>query len=283
VSFLGKGMLESAREKRIAVGGFDAFNMESAQAIVNVAEGLSAPVFLQVCIPSAEHMGLETACRILLEAKRNAGVDICIHLDHGPEAAGLEVLKKAIAIGFESVMADGSSLPLKDNVELTKSVVEIAHAQGVCVEGELGRVSRNVNATEEELRALMTDPEEAGGFVAKTGVDYLAVSVGSISGKLEGGVTLDFERLEKIRSKVSVPLVFHGGTGIPVEQLQRAIRLGVSKINIAHGFRKSFLDGIAAYLQRTPEEIDPRKVLKEARASAEDFLRKKVRQLQRPA
>jgi fructose-bisphosphate aldolase class II len=272
-------MLDSAGKAHVALGGFDAFNMESAQAIVSVAEELSAPVFLQVSIPSAQHMGLEMAGRIALEARRNASVDVCVHLDHGPEPAETDVLRNAIEAGFESIMVDGSSLPFDENVRLTADVVAFAHARGVCVEAELGRVSRNVNASREELEALMTNPEEAGRFVESTGIDYLAVSVGSISGKLEGGVTLDLERLKRIRNKVAVPLVFHGGTGIPVDQLQEAIRLGVSKVNIAHGFRKAFLDGMLSYVGAHPQEIDPRKVLKEGRVWAESFLRKKIRQL----
>lgn len=279
MSFLGKRMLESAREKKFAIGGFDVFNMESAQAVVKVAEELSMPVFLQVCIPSAQFMGLEMAFKILSEAKKNSSVDICIHLDHGPEAADADFIKKAIEAGFESIMADGSSLSLEDNIAFTRKVVEMAHPRGICVEGELGKVSRNTRATQEEIARLMTDPEEAAHFVEKTAVDYLAVSVGSISGMLKGKTNLDLERLQRIRENVTVPLVFHGGTGIADDQLKKAIKIGVSKINIAHGFRKAFLDGMRAYLRSNPEEIDPRKVLREASKSCEEYLREKIKLL----
>jgi len=279
MSFLGRRMLEAARDGGVALGGFDAFNMESAQAVVNVAQRLCVPVFLQAGIQSAHHMGLHMASMVLHEAKRDATVDVCVHLDHGLEVSTVEQLKQAVELGFESVMVDGSSLSLEDNIALTKRVVDVAHPRGACVEGEVGRVSRNVNATAEELARLMTDPDDAARFVESTGVDYLAVSVGSISGLLHGEVSLNLERLASIREKVSVPLVFHGGTGIPSSQFKDAIKLGVCKINVAHGFRKAFLDGIRAHLETRPDEFDPRRVLREGIVSAEGFLDKKMRQL----
>jgi len=176
-------------------------------------------------------------------------------------------------------MVDGSSLSLEDNISLTKKVVEMAHPRGICVEGELGRVSRNINATREEIAQLMTDPGQVEQFVRKTGVDYLAVSVGSVSGFFKGEINLDLKRLEEIRKKVSIPLVFHGGTGIPKKQLKQAIRIGVSKVNIAHGLRKAFLDGISRYLKGNPDETDPRLVLKEGRRSCEKFIEAKIREI----
>lgn len=279
MSFWGKKMLESAQEKGVALCSFDAFNMESAQTVINTAEELSTPVFLQVGIESMEYMGLDMAYKILLEAKRKAHVDICVHLDHGPKLSNINQLREAIKMGFESIMVDGSSLSLEDNISLTKKVVEMAHPRGICVEGELGRVSRNINATREEIAQLMTDPGQVEQFVRKTGVDYLAVSVGSVSGFFKGEINLDLKRLEEIRKKVSIPLVFHGGTGIPKKQLKQAIRIGVSKVNIAHGLRKAFLDGISRYLKGKPNETDPRLVLKEGRRSCEKFIEAKIREI----
>ena len=279
MNLLGRRMLESAWASGVCLGGFDAFNMESARAIVRAADELGIPVFLQVCIMSAEHMGMEMASRILLEAKRKCAVDACVHLDHGPGTSDFEQLKDAVELGFESVMVDGSSMPINDNIALTKRVIEIAHPRGVSVEGELGRVSRDIHARREEIERLMTDPDEAARFCDETHVDYLAVSVGSISGQLQRKSSLDLERFQKIRDKVEVPLVFHGGTGISESQLKEAVRIGVSKINIAHGFRKSFLDGIADYLRSHPDEIDPRKVMGAAADSCERFVREKMRQM----
>lgn len=273
----GKKVLENARSRGQAVCGFDAFNMESAQAIVRTAERLAAPLFLQVCIPSAEYMGMEMAWRILATARRAGGPDTCIHLDHGLATSSVEDLRRAIDLGFESVMVDGSVLPLEENIGLVKQIVVLAHSKGVCVEGELGRVSRNVHASREEIDLCMTDPEQAGYFVERTGLDYLAVSVGSVSGFFQGKVNLDLERLSRIREKVQVPLVFHGGTGIPADQLREAIKLGIAKINIAHGVRKAFLSGISAYLAEKPDEFDPRKVLARGMTHMESFAEMKIR------
>ena len=284
MSFPGRRMLQAARERGVAVCGFDAFNMESAQALVSAAEALSAPLFLQTGVDSAAHMGMDMACRILLEAKREARVDVCVHFDHGRQTSDLRQLKRAVELGFESIMVDGSSLPLEENIALCRQVVHIAHPRGICVEGELGRVSRDLNATREEIESLMTDPDEAARFVEGSGVDYLAVSVGSISGFLgeRAAVHLDLQRLERIGNKVAEPLVLHGGTGIPADQVREAARLGVAKVNVAHGLRKSFLDGIYAYLKTAVDESDPRKVLREAARNAEAFARAKIEQLSIP-
>lgn len=279
MSFTGKQILQSALDKGIAITGFDAFNMESAQAVASAAEALSIPVFLQVCVASLEYMGLGMAAQILKEAKRESSVDICLHFDHGPQPSDINHIAEVIESGFESVMVDGSSLSLKDNVALTKKAVELAHRRGVCVEAEVGTVTRNLNASREELEQLMTDPDEAAWFVEETGADYLAVSVGSISGQLQGHSTLDLERLRKIRDKVPVPLVFHGGTGIPLNQLQDAVRIGVGKVNIAHGLRKAFLDGISNHLAANKDEFDPRIALRAGSCSAEKFAINKMKQL----
>lgn len=205
---LGKTVLESARARGVAIGGFDAFNMESALSVVNAANALSAPVFLQAGVLSAEYMGLDMACHILREAKKTARVEICAHLDHGPDTSDIDQLKQAMNLGFESVMVDGSALSLEENISLTRKIVEMAHPRGIGVEGEVGRVSRNVHAAREEVARFMTDPEQAARFVEETKVDYLAVSVGSVSGFYRGDLHLDLERPERISNKVPIPLGF---------------------------------------------------------------------------
>lgn len=280
VNFVGKDILQTAHRDGVAVCGFDAFNMESAQAVVCAANALSTPVFLQAGLDSANHMGFGMALRVLMEAKQHAAVAVCVHLDHGRQTSDVAQLKDAIALGFESVMVDGSGLPLAENIRLCRQIVDLAHASGICVEAELGRVSRDPHATPEELERLMTDPDEAARFVEESGVDYLAVSVGSISGFLgeRPTVRLDLERLKRIAHNVPQPLVFHGGTGIPADQLRDAVKLGVSKINVAHGFRKSFLDGISSYLCAHRDASDPRVALAEGRKAAERFARVKIEQ-----
>jgi ketose-bisphosphate aldolase len=229
-------------------------------------------------------MGLSMAATILLEAKRRTKTEVCVHFDHGREVSRIDLLQQVVDLGLDSIMVDGSSLPLQENLALCKAVVELAHPRGICVEGELGRVSRNLNATQEELNLLMTDPDEAAELAEKSGVDYLAVSVGSISGFVgeQATVRLELDRLERIAKKVPVPLVFHGGSGIPSDQIRQAIRLGVAKVNIAHGFRKAFLDGSLSYINSHPGAIDPRIVLGAGARAAEEFARRKIGQTRAP-
>lgn len=273
----GIEILKESQSRKYAVGGFDIFNLESAQAVLYAAEELNSPVFLQVCIASAEHMGVSIAGQILKEILQNASVPGTIHLDHGPEGSNLSLIKEAVDAGFTSVMVDGSRFSLKENIEWTKEAVKFAHSKGVCVEGELGQVSRNINATEEEIRGLMTNPDEAGEYVRSTGVDYLSVSVGSVSGFFRGKPNIDLRRLKQIREAVTVPLVLHGGTSLPAEIVGKVIELGVCKINVAHGLRKVFVDAIYEELQKNPEQIDPRPVLNKARIRMKDFVKEKIK------
>jgi len=275
----GKEILTKAREcTTCAIGGFDGFNMESVQGIMAAAEQMKTPVFLQFCVVSLQYAGMGWIAALAREAVQHATVPVCIHMDHGPEPTDREQVIAAMNAGFNSVMVDGSGLDFEENIAMTRAVVKIAHGRGVCVEGELGKVSRNINAGPEELQHLMTDPGQAARFVEKTGVDYLAVSVGSVSGFYRGDIHLDLERLELIGQNVDVPLVFHGGTSIPEAQIKEAVRLGVKKVNIAHGVRKAFWDGVS---QGTAEydktrTMDPRVILGQGRSSVTDYVMQKM-------
>jgi ketose-bisphosphate aldolase len=198
-------------------------------------------------------------------------------LDHGARELPFELILECLKMGFPSVMADGSHLPFEENIALMQKVVAAAKPYGAAVEGELGQVSRNPDASREEIIALMTDPEEAEEFVNKTQIDSLAVSMGSISSCFDSKkIDLDFDRLEKISQKVSIPLVFHGGTGIPDEQMRRAIRFGVAKVNVAHGLRKAFVDAMRSGLGIGSEYVDPRPVLAEAMKKIEEYVEHKL-------
>ena len=277
MDFIGTRILETARDRGVAVAGFDAFNMESAQAVVMAANELSLSVLLQVGVDSANYMGLKTAVETLRSAKAHAMVDVCLHFDHGRETSRVEQLAEVVELGIESLMVDGSALPIEDNINLTRQVVGLAHPRGISVEAEVGRVSRDPHATPDEIRRIMTQPDQAARLMEESGADYLAVSVGSISGQLDTHSTLDLERLQQIRDKVDAPLVFHGGTGIPEDQLRDAIRIGVAKVNIAHGFRNAFLDGVRQHLAGEPAEFDPRVALAAGTESAKSFAMQRMR------
>lgn len=280
----GSQILSDADRRGCAVGGFDVFNMESAQAVVSAAEEAGVPVFLQICLVSLEHTGVGYGLALAREAARAASVPICVHLDHGPEVSDVNQLKECMEAGFNSVMVDGSKLGFQQNVSLTRRVVEMARPLGICVEGEVGQVSRDTRATREALDGLMTDADEAARFVEATGIDYLAVSVGSVSGFYQGRIELNLERLRQIRAAVPVPLVFHGGTTIPEDQLKAAVRCGVRKVNIGRGLRKAFWEPVlhAASRETDLQQADPRRILSQGRDGAREYVKMKISQLSSP-
>jgi fructose-bisphosphate aldolase class II len=220
-----------------------------------------------------------------------------LHLDHGED---VETVKKCLEAGFTSVMIDGSHLPFEENISLTKHVVDLAHQKGVSVEGELGRLAGIEEKTVAEREAVLTDPIEAEEFVRRTGVDALAVSIGTSHGayKFKGEPKLDFERLKQIRERVDVPLVLHGASsvpqwiiekatkygaelagakGIPEDHIRKAIALGITKINIDTDLRLAFTATIREVLATSPKEFDPRKILGPAKEAMKEVVKAKMR------
>lgn len=273
----GTEIIKIAEDNDYAIGGFDCYNMESAQSIIMAANEMNTPVFLQVCVESMKWMGFEYAIANLITAAKQASVPIAVHFDHGPEVSKFNQIKECIDYGFTSVMVDGSKLPYNENVNLTNSVVKYAHNKNVAVEGEIGKVSREKSSAYEDLKCLMTDPKEAVEFISKTNIDYLAVSVGSVHGFYEGTLKFDYQRLKKIREMTNMPLVLHGGTGIPDEQLKKLVKNGIRKVNIATGIRKAFLDSLRKELNNNPKEVDPRKVLDAARYYVKENVKNYIR------
>jgi len=233
-----KSLLADARSKGYAVGAFTVWDMESVQAVVAAAESLGLPVIAQVGPWEADFAGMELLAEIIKHVAARASVPVALHLDHGES---LERAKEAIRCGFTSVMIDASHLPFHENVALTREVVAFARSAGVSTEGEIGVVGGGIHSAEIRGGGLpMTDPEEAARFLAETGVDALAVAIGNAHGFYARTPRLDFERLSRIAEKVPVPLVLHGGTGIPEEAIREAVRRGISKINICTEFVAAF-------------------------------------------
>ena len=229
----------------------------------------------------------------------DTGLDICLHLDHGED---FEICKKCVDDGFTSVMIDGSKYPFEENVALTKRVVEYAHAKGVVVEAELGRLSGiedNINV--DERQATFTDPKEAAEFVERTGVDSLAIAIGTSHGayKFKGDPYLDFERLKKIHELIpDTPLVLHGAStvlpefvdlcnkyggkipgakGVPEDMIREASKYGICKVNIDTDLRLAMTAEIRRYLAEHPEDFDPRKYLGPARNAIKAMVQHKIR------
>lgn len=268
-------ILKRADEGGWAVGAFNCNNMEIVQAIMRAAAAENAPVILQASQGAIKYAGLDFIVAMVRQAVAETRVPVALHLDHG---TSFGQVVRCLRAGFSSVMFDGSQLPFAENVAQSRRVVETAHLVGVSVEAELGRIG----GTEDDIHvdegdALFTDPEEAREFVAQTGVDALAVAVGTAHGRYKGVPKLDFERLRAIRARVPVPLVLHGSSGVPGEAIREAVRLGVSKVNIDTDIRQRFTDAVRRVLAADPREIDPRRVLGPAREAATEVIREKIR------
>ena len=268
-------LLREAREGGYAVGAFNCNNMEIVQAIVAAAEKENAPVIMQASQGAIKYAGLDYITAMARLAAGKTKVPVALHLDHG---TSFDQCMQCIQAGFSSVMIDGSKLPLRDNIALTRRVIDVARACGVSVEAELGKIGGTEDdITVSEREALFTDPEEAAVFVRETGVGSLAVAIGTAHGQYKGVPELDFPRLEKIISLVKIPIVLHGSSGVPDDAVRRAISLGVCKVNIDTNIREAFVDGARKVLEDNPREIDPRKMLGPARDAAVEVIRDKIR------
>ncbi|HHV18652.1 MAG TPA: class II fructose-1,6-bisphosphate aldolase [Thermoanaerobacterales bacterium] len=292
-------MFKKAYEGKYAVGAFNVNNMEIIQGIVEAALEEKAPLILQVSA-GARKYAKPTYLRKLVEAAiDDTGLPIVLHLDHGED---FEICKSCIDDGFTSVMIDGSKYPFEKNIELTKRVVDYAHERGVVVEAELGRlagIEDAVNVSERD--AIFTDPDEAVEFVERTGVDSLAIAIGTSHGayKFKGEPKLDFERLEKITSMLpGFPIVLHGASsvpkefvelcnkyggqipgaqGVPENMLRKAAEMGVCKINIDTDLRLAMTASVRKYLSENPSQFDPRKFLGPGREAIKQMVAHKMR------
>lgn len=247
-----RDMLQHAHRHRYAVGAYDLVDLAFLEAIVAGAEATRAPVILSLAESHFEYYDFELAMAASVAAARRAAVPVAIHLDHG---SSLESARRAIQYGCNGVMVDASHLPFEENVARTRAVVEMAHACGVPVEGELGYVAgvEGEDAEKHPGEVVYTSPEEAIDFVARTQVDFLAVSIGTVHGRLRGTPQLDIERLARIDRSLGIPLVIHGGTGLEENQYRALIENGVAKIN----YYTALADAAAASI-RARAAADPR-------------------------
>ncbi len=235
-------MLEEARKKHYAVGAFNYCNAETAQAIAETGCELRSPIMFITGPWELPLLGTKMTVDIARWVASEAGVPVCLHLDHATE---MSLVEECIQAGFPSVMMDASQYDFEENVRLTRMVVDMAHARGITVEGELGAVGRVDDSSVEGAHcASLTDPDKAAEFVERTGVDALASAIGNAHGLYTQRPVLDFDRLEAIHDATSVPLVLHGGSGTPPDQLHRAIEIGISKVNVASELGRAFLDAI---------------------------------------
>ena len=250
-----KQMLLDAQEGGYAVGAFNAENMEMVKAIIRAAEELKAPVMIQTTPSTVKYASLQMFVGMAEAEARGASVPVCLHLDHGDS---FELAVRAVKEGYTSVMIDGSKLPFEENIALTKRVVSVARPNGIPVEAELGKVG----GKEDDLEAVgdtNTDPMEAKEFVEKTGIDSLAVAIGTAHGFYVGTPVLDKERLSAIRAVVDIPLVLHGASGLSDDDVRDCVRRGICKVNFATELRAAYTDAGKELYQRKPETFDPKK------------------------
>lgn len=291
-------LLQSARNGGYAIGAFNINNLEILQAIVSAGEEEKSPAIIAVSEGAIQYAGLTNLISLVRVASEETFIPLSLHLDHGKD---MEIIRSCIEKGFTSVMIDGSHLEFNQNIALTKKVVEMAREKGVSVEAELGRlrgIEDNISVSDRE--AYLTDPTAAEEFVKETGVDALAIAIGTSHGayKFKGEAKLDFDRLEKIAQVVEIPLVLHGASGVPQsvleraerygaklvgakgipdEAIQKAISLGICKINIDTDLRLSFISAIREVLSLKPEEFDPRKILGPGREAIKQTVRAKMK------
>lgn len=294
-----KEMFKKAFEENFAVGAFNVNNMEIIQGIVDAAKQENAPLILQVSAGARKYANPIYLRKLVEAAIEDSGLDIVLHLDHGDD---FEICKSCIDSGFSSVMIDGSRFRFEENIKLTKRVVDYAHSKGVVVEAELGKLAGVEDKVKINTKdATYTDPDEAAEFVHRTGVDSLAIAIGTSHGayKFKGDPSLDFERLETICKLLpNYPLVLHGSSsvpkefvdlcnkyggkipgaaGVPEEMLTRASKMGVCKINIDTDLRLAMTASIRQFFAESPSEFDPRKYLGPGRTAIKDMVAHKMR------
>jgi len=292
-----KEVQSDATANGYAVGAFNISNLETVLAITEAADEEKSPVIIAVSESTIKYAGLDFIIPMVKTAAKKTSVPMTLHLDHG---ADLEICSKCINAGFTSVMIDGSHLNFEENISLTKSVVDFAHPKGVSVEAELGRLAGVEETTVEEKDAILTDPDAVKEFVERTGVDALAVAIGTSHGayKFKAEPKLDFERLKDIRKKSDVLLVLHGASGVPAEivekankygaelgkakgvpneAIQKAISLGISKVNIDTDLRLAFVAATREIFSISPKVFDPRKILGPAKEAMKEVVKGKMR------
>jgi len=272
--------IRQAYQEGYAIAAFNANTMEQMQAIVLAAQAENAPVIIQVSHRALQYVGSGSEIRGLQYmaalgrvAAASVNVPVSLHLDHANEN---EVLQ-AIALGFTSVMFDGDYLPLAENIATTRRLCEIAHDAGVCMEAEIGEVPKPDGASYDPNEIALTAPDEAETFVQATGVDILAIALGSVHGLKDKSVSLDLERLKAIRARVETPLVLHGSSGVNNEDIAQGIRHGLAKINIATQLSKAFTGAVRDVLAADGELVDPRKYLGPGRAAQVKVVRERIR------
>lgn len=268
-------MLKKAQKENYAVPAFNIHNLETLQVIVETAAELKSPVILAGTPGTYSYGGVENLIAITNELAKKYEIPVALHLDHHEDFSDIEYKVKS---GIRSVMIDGSHLNYEDNIKLVKQVTDFCHKYGVSVEAELGRLGGQEDDLIVDVKdSKYTNPEQAADFIKRTGIDSLAVAIGTAHGLYVGEPKLDFDRLLEIKNKVEVPLVLHGASGLSDSDIQKAIARGVCKVNVATELKIAFSDALKAYFLENTEANDPRKYMEPAKKAMKEVVKKVIR------
>lgn len=269
-----KYLLQDAQAKGYAIPAFNIHNAETIQAILEVCQEMRSPVILAGTPGTYKHIAIEEIYALCDAYSTSYHMPVALHLDHHES---LDDIRRKVNIGVRSAMIDGSHLPFDENVRLVKSVVDFCHSQDCSVEAELGRLGGmedDMNVDEES--AFLTSPQDARRFIELTGVDSLAVAIGTAHGLYTKPPKLDFQRLAAIRNVVDVPLVLHGASDVPDEFVRRAIELGICKVNVATELKIAFAAAVRKWFDENPDGNDPRYYMRVGMDAMKDVVRSKV-------
>ncbi|HEM8865694.1 TPA: tagatose bisphosphate family class II aldolase [Providencia stuartii] len=267
-------MLKKAQRNGYAVPAFNVHNLETVQVVVETAAAMSSPVILAGTPSTFTYAGLEYMVSICREAARVNHLPIALHLDHHEE---YDDICHKVRAGIRSVMIDGSHFAFEQNIEAVSRVVKYCQNYDVSVEAELGRLGRQEDDLVVDSKdSFYTDPMAAKEYITRTGIDSLAVAIGSAHGLYHGEPHLDFERLAAIKQQVDIPLVLHGASGIPEEMIKRAISLGVCKVNVATDLKIAFADAVKAHFSEHPDANDPRKYITPGKEAMRKVVESKI-------
>lgn len=269
-----KEMLLKAQKEGYAVPAFNVHNMETVQAVVESAAQLRSPVIIAATPGTFKYAGRDYIQAIVEVAAKRYSIPITLHLDHHESIEGI---KESLLLGTKSVMIDASRLPFEENIRVVKEVVQLAREFGATVEAELGRVGgQEDDLVVDDADSYYTDPQAAREFVERTGIDSLAVAIGTAHGLYRSEPKLDFERLAEIRKVVDVPLVLHGASGVSDDDVRRCIQLGICKVNIATELKMKFAGELRTYLMEHKDESDPRKFMQPAKEAMKELVKEKI-------
>lgn len=269
-----KDILKDTRKEGYAVGSFNFNSYEDAQGIINGAVAKKAPVIVMASMGAVKYIGLKQAAYMVKGMAESVDIPVCLHLDH---ATDHDLIKECIKAGFTSVMIDASMKSYEENIKETSEIVEFAAKYGCSVEAELGKVGGKEDSVGvDEKDAAFTNPNDVPRFVKETGLDALAIAIGTVHGFYKSEPKLDFDRLQEIVKITDAPLVLHGGTGVPVEDFKKAVKLGMSKINVGTELKATYTKAVKEALAANPDEIDPRKFMGHVKDRCSEVVQGKI-------